>query len=165
MSGIVKSHYLWALLCAIGYFGLMIPGAMGALGGAGGIIALWIALSIIGVAGMWVLVPKTPATNKVVYLWVAVCVIGLIINGLQFMKILSIPGVNYGFVWLLITAIGFAGTGVLWAKGKEAYYAGAALNALVLIGTFAAKDLVSPNMFALLGIASVVPLVYAAIRN
>lgn len=164
LNGISKSHYLWAVLCAIGYWGLIVPGVMMALG-IGGIIALWMVLSIIGIVGMWMWVPKSPVTNKVIYVWVAVCIVGLAINGLQFTKVLSIPGVNYGFVWLLVTAIGFAATGMLWGKAKEAYFAGAALNLLVLVGTFVAKDFVGPNMFALLGIATVLPLAYAGMKN
>ncbi len=165
MSGIAKSHYLWAVICAIGYLGLLVPGVFDVLQPFG-VIALWVPLTAIGLYAQHKWTPKAPLNMKVHYAWAIVCIAGMAANALQYVGILPLlPIFNYASVWLIVTAIGFAYTGYVWPKAKEAYYAGAALNAIVLIGMFVAMDVVGPNLFALLGAASVLPLAYAGWKN
>lgn len=168
ITGIAKSHYLWAVLCAVGYFGLMLPGAVQALQ-FGGIIALWVVLGIIGVAGMYYgkLVPKVPLNTKIAHAWTAVVIVGLVANAMQLFNVFNFMayGFNYAAVWFLVTAIGFAYTGYVWPKAKEAYYAGALLNVVGVVGVLAKVPEVGGNVFLILGLATVLPLLYAGSKN
>jgi hypothetical protein len=119
------------------------------------------------VAGMLKFVPKSQVSMKIVYAWIAVGAVGLVLDGANLLKIVDFSSIAlfYPITWFLLIGIGFAYTGYLWSKAKEAYYAGAALNFLCLIGIFAAPQLVGPNLFLLLGISSVLPVAYGGYKN
>jgi len=137
--------------------------------GIGGIIALWVALGIIGVAGMYYgkWVPHAPLNMRVARGWAAVVIVGLVANALQFFNVFNFMafGFNYAAVWFLVVAIGFAYTGMIWPKAKEAYYAGALLNLVGVIGILASVAFVGQNVFLVLGVATVLPLLYAGSKN
>jgi hypothetical protein len=163
MNNIGKAIFLWGLICLVGF------GVYQFFLGSKGFpqpLVLWSVLSIIGIVVTLKIVPSAMKL-KVVWVWLAVVIIGMIYHWLSTMRIgIQLPLFfgAWGF-WALLMTIGFLATGYTWRVKRNYYYAIGILNALVFVALVLAPEALGEFASALLAIVSGIPLIYDGWRT
>ncbi len=108
------------------------------------------------------------AQNRVVHVWTAIVVGGMLINFANYYRLLPATLAPYVYLhgWVLLTAIGFALTALWWTpKSKMVYAAGAALNVVLLALLLAKVPQAMPYGVWLAAIVGGVPIILDGVMN
>lgn len=154
-DGIQKSIFLWGVICLIGYAAYYFPWF-----GKDVIqpLPFWTILTILGIVGMIKWVPNWKK-NKVVHVWLAIGVFGLIYHWLFLLGIVPAVIQSPWAYWALLQTIGFALTANWWKD--EFWYAVAGLNAVAfLVFMFAPSMIGFTEQSLVLGIVTGLPMIY-----
>ncbi len=165
MNGISKAIFLWGVICLIGYGVYQIP--------TFGIdvmqpLPLWSILTVIGIAAMIAWVPAWKK-NKVVWVWLAVGILGMAIHWLFLMKVIPaslvpVLAASPWAFWALVQAVGFAFTAKFWKPNPTFYYGVAALQFVAFLLLYF-TNVVGFYGSALLAIITGLPLIYDGLKG
>lgn len=106
--------------------------------------------------------------NRVVHVWTAIVVGGMLLNFANYYRLLPAALAQYVYLhgWVLLTAVGFALTALWWTPKSKMIYAGGALaNLVLLILLLANFPGVGQNALYLAALAGGLPIIADGLLN